>query len=180
MKFLYALVALMSIFMVAAAAKKKPFKPTEIKGYYAVTNGTSNKFGGPAGANARVAYSGNVDVSEAITADIKNAGPGFKSGYLSIGGTLMKNATWNNKNLMNLTTDMPSIKKEGYSGIVFDIEEVNGKNSLMIPLFNKAFAAAKALNLTIVVTTDLNGPKLTLQEANVKTKTTKAEKDAAQ
>ena len=56
--------------------------------------------------------------------------------------------------------DLPLVTKAGYHGIVFDVEVVSGSATVMIPLFQSAFALAKHYNLTVTVTFPHSGPDL--------------------
>ena len=57
--------------------------------------------------------------------------------------------------------DMDKIPAMKYTGIVFDVEEVDGQAAAVIPMFSQLFAKAKSLNLTTVVTTSHSAPYLT-------------------
>ena len=48
-----------------------------------------------------------------------------------------------------------------YSGVVFDVEIVQGSSAETIPLFAKAFEVCKGLGLTVVVTTSHSAPYMT-------------------
>lgn len=54
-----------------------------------------------------------------------------------------------------MTRDLHLIKSNGYGGIVYDIEGVDGD---CVSLFEESFAAAKAIGLEVIVTTSHSGP----------------------
>ena len=53
---------------------------------------------------------------------------------------------------------MNLITKAGYSGIVFDVEEVEGSSEKMNPAFDKAFMLAKSINLVVGITISHSAP----------------------
>jgi hypothetical protein len=53
------------------------------------------------------------------------------------------------------------VPEAGYSGIVFDIEVVDGSSEILVFLFKAVFEKAKSLNLTVVVTTSHSAPSNT-------------------
>ena len=87
-------------------------------------------------------------------------GPNGKGPFLTIGGGNDKGA-FNKTNIYAIINGMDDVPKAGYSGIVFDIEEVNGTAAEINPVFKSAFMKAKSLNLTIVVTTSHSAPSKT-------------------
>lgn len=54
-----------------------------------------------------------------------------------------------------MTRDLHLLKSNGYGGIVYDIEGVDGD---CVQLFEESFIAAKALGLEVIVTTSHSGP----------------------
>jgi hypothetical protein len=53
---------------------------------------------------------------------------------------------------------MDAIKEAGYSGIIFDVENVDGTFDSINPLFDQAFRAAKRADLTVIVTVSHSAP----------------------
>lgn len=140
----------------AAAAADLPFP---MNGYYSWNWGSGST--GAVGANVGVAFTGLVDVGAAISGYTEGCAwccPYLlKPKLLSLGGG---NAAgmFTAQALSAIQNDISSVTSAGYSGIVFDIEEVIGSSQTMIPIFAKTFADCKAAGLSVTVTVSHSAP----------------------
>lgn len=129
-----------------------------IVGYYSWNWGPGSDV---AGATDSVAFTGLIDVKKAINGYTPGASwccPVLRGRtHLSLGGG---NAAgmFTDDSLSDIVKDLPLVVAANYSGIVFDVEEVEGPTSTMIPAFAKAFAACKRLGLIVTVTTSHSAP----------------------
>ena len=104
--------------------------------------------------NLCIAVSGWADPVIALKccARIRDSLPGSK--YISLGGDDSSGA-FTRRNLASITQAIDAGAFAGYDGIAFDIEE--GETGLE-PLFEQAFAAAKANNHKVLVTVSQSAP----------------------
>ena len=132
-------------------------------GYYAWNWGAGSF--GPSNANIGVAFTGLVDVKDAVDQYTPGVawccphliGPNDK-GFISIGGG---NAAgqFTVSSLAAIAKDMHYIvESEQYSGVIFDVEILIGDSAPLIKGFNKVFKAAKKAGLQVGVTTSHSAP----------------------
>merc|ERR1711871_1409484 len=125
----------------------------EIIGYYSWNWGSGSH--GPPGANEGCAFTGLIDVDQAISQYDPTASwccpalVGTK--YLTLGGGNAA-GVFTASALNIIASSGAKIKQGGYEGVMFDVEEVQGSSSTMAPLFSKAFAALKREGLLVAVT----------------------------
>ena len=132
----------------------------ELVAYYSWNWGSGST--GPRDATAGVAFTGLVDVDDALTGYQQNASwccpPLPATAWLSLGGG---NAAGE--------FDVPTLSKiddaacarvaaAGYAGVVFDVEIVTGAAADVVPAFSRAFERVKAAGLTVVITTSHSAP----------------------
>ena len=135
-----------------------------IIGYYSWNWGTGSK--GPANSTVGVAFAGYTDIPKAIAYYPPGAAwccpvlKGDPNPWISIGGGnsagVFDKASM--EEMMETMDQIPNNNVSNYSGIVFDVEEVDGSSAVLIPLFQQLFSKAKGLNLTVVVTTSHSAP----------------------
>mmetsp|Transcript_16569 Transcript_16569/g.36654 ORF Transcript_16569/g.36654 Transcript_16569/m.36654 type:complete len:250 (-) Transcript_16569:118-867(-) len=131
----------------------------EVVGYYSWNWGAGSK--GPAGANAGCAFTGLIDVDQAISQYSEGASwccpalVGTK--YITLGGGNSA-GVFTAAALTAIEGSADKIKQAGYEGVMFDVEEVTGPSSTMVPAFAKAFAALKQGGLKVAVTTSHSAP----------------------
>ena len=68
--------------------------------------------------------------------------------------------------LQGVIDDVAKINASAYDGVMFDVEEVVGPASTMVPLFGEAFAAIKKRGLLVGVTTSHSAPYQTDEPAD--------------
>lgn len=121
-------------------------------GYYAPTWGYPSL--GPDDATASVAFSGWNDIKTAI----KESGSVDLKGmtFLSLGGS-SEQGTFNPDTVQKMGKQCELIKKEGYDGVVFDIEVTRGGQALLDAL-DKTYGKCKDAGLTVMVTTSHSAP----------------------
>jgi hypothetical protein len=141
---------------VAAAALELP---SEILGYYSWNWGAGST--GPAGANIGCSFTGQVDVDQAIAQYTEGAAwccpelLGDK--FLTVGGGNSA-GLFTEQTLKAVTAKAETIKAAGFAGIMYDVEEVIGPSSTMVPLFSESFAAMRKAGLIVAVTTSHSAP----------------------
>ena len=137
-----------------------------IRGYYSWNWGVGSA---PAGANAGVAFTGLVDVTaaqEGYTPGASWCCPALEgTKYLSLGGGNSA-GMFTQKSLQGVIDDVDKINMSAYDGVIFDVEEVVGPSSTMIPLFGEAFAAMKKRGLLVGITTSHSAPYQTDEPAD--------------
>jgi len=125
-------------------------------GYYSWNWGAGSV--GPPGATHGVAFAGYPDVQRSIDAYKYSwccpALLGAK--LLDLGGGNSQGA-WSAQLLQNVVRDVSLVRPAGYDGIMFDVEEVQGDESIVSD-FAAAFAATKAAGLQCHVTTSHSAP----------------------
>jgi len=96
---------------------------------------------------------GLIDVDQAISQSPSVQGIKF----LSLGGG---NAAgmFTSSTLSAITAKASAIKKAGFAGVMYDVEEVKGPSSTMSPLFAQSFAAMRNAGLLVGVTTSHSAP----------------------
>ena len=141
---------------VAAAALELP---SEILGYYSWNWGAGST--GPPGANIGCSFTGQVDVDQAIAQYTEGAAwccPELLGDhFLTVGGGNSA-GLFTEQTLKAVTAKADAIKAAGYGGIMYDVEEVIGPSSTMVPLFTESFAAMKKAGLVVAVTTSHSAP----------------------
>jgi len=60
--------------------------------------------------------------------------------------------------LKDITSSASQIKAAGYDAVMYDVEEVSGSSTTMIPLFAQSFAALKEAGVIVAVTTSHSAP----------------------
>merc|ERR1712050_189815 len=60
--------------------------------------------------------------------------------------------------LQDIISNAALIKQSGYEGVMYDVEEVSGSSTTMIPLFQKSFVALKNEGLIVAITTSHSAP----------------------
>jgi hypothetical protein len=132
---------------------------TAIVGYYSWNWGKGST--GPPGATHGVAFAGLPDVQRAIDAYIReqtwcSCPPLHGTRLLDLGGGNSQGA-FTMQILQNIIRDISLVKPAGYDGVMFDVEEVQGDESI-VKDFAAAFAAAKSEGLQVHVTTSHSAP----------------------
>jgi hypothetical protein len=118
---------------------------------------------GDANATHSVAFTGLVDVKAAIAGYTENATwccPALRGiKLLSVGGG---NAAgeFDVSTIKAVVTDdaLSQIKAAGYGGVMWDVEEVNGPATDVVPAFQQAFATLKQHDLVVAVTISHSAP----------------------
>lgn len=145
-----------SIAMAAVAYAAHPYH-----GYYSYSWDGGSK--GYQGANSGIAFTGFVNVQDAIDAydfDDPWCCPDLKKPMLLSLGGWWPDGIFNERTLSAINSDaMDKIKKAGYSGIVYFVEQLQGNTGKMIGLFANSFKAAYDAKLSVIVTTPHSGPK---------------------
>lgn len=135
----------------------------EQRGYYSWSWGSGST--GPSNATLGVAFTGWVSVQQAIddySFDSESCCPALAGvGMLSLGGGNANGRFTVNALTDDISKNMAAIAAAGYGGVCFDIEEAAGSSADLIPAFTAAFAAAKAENLFVQVTSSHSAPYLT-------------------
>lgn len=133
---------------------------TEINGFYSWNWGSGSH--GASGANVGVAFTGLVDVKQAIAGYPPGATwccPALKEAdrFISLGGG---NAAgeFTAEALQSISGSLDAVVAANYTGVVFDVEEVIGPASTMVSAFAAAFAACKRSGLKVAVTTSHSAP----------------------
>ena len=105
-----------------------------------------NGLKGPTGANIGVAFTGLVSVPDAIAGYASGASwccpPLNGKRFISLGGGNAA-GTFTAPALASIRNDLDDVIKANYTGICFDVEQVSGSASVMVPEFAKTFAAVK-------------------------------------
>lgn len=131
----------------------------EYRGYYSWNWGAGSK--GPPNANTGCAFTGLIDVKQAI--DGYTPGAAWccpiliGSKWITLGGGNAA-GVFTSSALLDMAGQAETIKTAGYNGVMFDVEEVTGSAVSVIPAFTKAFAAMKAAGLSVGVTTSHSAP----------------------
>merc|ERR550525_81214 len=116
---------------------------------------------GPSGSNAGCAFTGLIDVKNAIAQYSEGAAwccPKLHgTRYLTLGGGNSA-GEFTSSALKDIASSAAVIKQAGYSAVMFDVEEIVGSSDLMIPLFQESFAALKKAGLIVAVTTSHSAP----------------------
>jgi len=136
-----------------------PSSDATIIGYYSWNWGSGST--GPPGANAGCAFTGLTDVTQAISQYTEGASwccpdlVGTK--FLTLGGGNSA-GVFTVDSLSTISMAAKQILKAGYEGVMFDVEEVEGKSSKVVNGFKAAFKNLKAAGLTIAITTSHSAP----------------------
>jgi hypothetical protein len=147
--------------MIAAVAGQDIFLSanSEVVGYYSWNWGAGSQ--GPAGATAGCAFTGLIDVDQAIAQYTEGASwccPALLgTKYITLGGGNSA-GVFTAAALSAIEGSAAKIKAAGYDGVMFDVEEVTGPSSTMVNAFAKAFAAMKQGGLKVAVTTSHSAP----------------------
>jgi len=133
--------------------------PDEIVGYYSWNWGAGST--GPPGANAGCAFTGLIDVKNAIAQYTEGSSwccPTLKGiKHITLGGGNSA-GTFTAAALQGIISNAALIKQAGYAAVMYDVEEVSGSSSKMIPLFRESFAALKHEGLIVAITTSHSAP----------------------
>merc|ERR1712147_99269 len=128
-----------------------------IKGYYMWSwNGSASS--GPADTNAGTYFSGWNNVDQALgemPSGTMQALKGTK--YFTIGGG-NHNGVLNANTVQQFVNDLSKVQNKGFTGIMWDIEKVQGSASAMNPVFSNAFAAVKAAGMMNAITVSHTAP----------------------
>lgn len=133
--------------------------PDEIIGYYSWNWGAGST--GSAGANMGCAFTGLVDVDQAIAQYVEGASwccPALEGQKILTVGGGNSAGLFSASTLAAVTAKAAAIKAAGYDGIMYDVEEVQGPSSSLVPLFKQSFAAMKGAGLIVGVTTSHSAP----------------------
>jgi len=103
-----------------------------------------------------VAFTGWADVDHAI-AEFQDLSVLKGTKYLTVGGGDMKGQMTADV-LKKYAVSGQKIKNAGYDAVMFDLEEIKGPHTMMIPLFAAAFAAIKKAGLGVAVTVSKCAP----------------------
>lgn len=151
--------------LVVSAVIVEPVNRTEaaeVIGYYSWNWGAGSK--GPSGANAGTAFTGYTDPQKAIQYYTPGAAwccPVLKgTKFITLGGGNSA-GVFNADYLSAIGIAADEIKNAGYQGVAFDVEEVDGSSSKLIPGFASAFKAMKDAGLKVQVTTSHSAPYAT-------------------
>lgn len=131
----------------------------EIIGYYSWNWGAGST--GSPGANAGCAFTGYTDVTKAISMYTPGASwccpvlLGTK--YITLGGGNSA-GTFDEASLHSIADQIHAVIDAGYEGVMFDVEEVDGPSSRLVPAFATAFDACKRAGLYVAVTTSHSAP----------------------
>ena len=134
--------------------QRTPAPTPEIRGYYYWNWGSGTV--GPIGKNASAAFTGWSDVDHAIS-DFPDTSVLLGTKYLTVGGGDMSGQI-TAEALKKYAISGQKIKNAGYEAVMFDIEEIKGSHTMMIPLFAQAFAAIKKAGLGVGVTVSKCAP----------------------
>lgn len=151
----------LSSFALAAAASHpgNATLPSELIGYYSWNWGSGSV--GPAGSNAGCAFTGLVDVKNAIAQYTEGAAwccPTLHgTRYLTLGGGNSA-GVFTASALRDIASSAGLIQQAGYGAVMFDVEEIVGSSDSMIPIFQESFAALKKTGLIVAVTTSHSAP----------------------
>lgn len=152
-------VGIVASFAVANAQLPPAQLPSKIIGYYSWNWGSGSQ--GPSGANAACAFTGLIDVQNAIDQYADDASwccpPLHGMKFLTLGGGNAA-GTFTASALNNIIRDVDKIRASGYPAVMLDVEEVDGPSSTMVPLFVKTTAALKQAGLIVGITTSHSAP----------------------
>lgn len=133
--------------------------PFPMYGYYSWNWGSGST--GPSDANVGIAFTGYTDVTQAVSGYPTDASwccPSLVTPKLITLGGGNAAGTFTAASLTSIEANLSQITAAGYSGVVFDVEEVTGSSSVMVPAFASAFAACQAAGLSVVITTSHSAP----------------------
>lgn len=137
----------------AANLRSSSLPTTPIVGYYSWNWGGGSS--GPSGANYGVAFTGLVDVEQAIAGYNTPVLQGTH--FLALGGGNAA-GTFSSSVLHNIATNCADIATAGYHGVMFDVEVVTGTSEEVVPAFAAAFKACKEAELMVGITTSHSAP----------------------
>jgi len=127
---------------------------SQIIGYYSW--GWQGGSQGPRGANVGIAFTGLIDVTQAISGYTTPALHGET--YCSIGGG-NAGGIFTVTAINKITSACKSgAFKQKYHGICYDVEIVKGSSSSVVSAFRESFAACKSAGLKVFVTTSHSAP----------------------
>jgi len=131
-----------------------------LAGYYCRTDSGQNPTTIPAGLTTVIVFSGQSDPSAAVTnSAIPSVSPVPSTLFITLGGATYP-GYWSNQTITNVKAAAVNNIFSAYTGIVFDIEDINGDAPTSYPApgdFEPMFAAAKTAGLTVIVTVSHTG-----------------------
>ena len=130
-------------------------------GYYSWNWGSGSV--GPSNANVGISFTGLVDLDAALSSYPTTGThpwccPELRGEKMMTLGGGNSAGTFNVKNLDAITGNISAVKAYNYSGIVFDVEQVDGSSISVGAAFERCFAAAKDHSLKVVITTSHSAP----------------------
>jgi len=133
--------------------KQSNFSESQVIGYYSW--GWQGGSRGPSGANLGIAFTGLIDVTQAIAGYTTPPLHGEK--YCSIGGG-NAGGIFTVSAISKITSACRSGAFKNYNGICYDIEIVKGDSGSVVSAFKSSFAACKSSGLKVFVTTSHSAP----------------------
>jgi hypothetical protein len=119
-------------------------------------NGSASS--GPADTNAGTYFSGWNNVDNALAEMPSGTMQALKgTKYFTIGGG-NHNGVLNANTVQQFVNDLSKVQNKGFTGIMWDIEKVQGSASAMNPVFSNAFAAVKAAGMMNAITVSHTAP----------------------
>jgi len=149
----------LALVVAGVSASNSSILPNEILGYYSWNWGAGST--GPSGANMGCAFTGLIDVDQAIAQYSEGAAwccPTLLGQKIITLGGGNSAGLFTEATLTTLSAKADAIKAAGYVGVMYDVEEVQGPSSTMAPLFSKSFQAMKSAGLLVMVTTSHSAP----------------------